>query len=594
MYGYLLVYAETFAITLFWLEILDALKKRGKFVSISGLALRDLLPYATFLCILPWVLPQGTLMTALLATFLLVGIGGLIGVISGHRSRPLPLLELVACVIIAQSGILIQFFSSPLGGYLYLDRASLPLTVLWLFFFTQFMKLANRLSGLFTGMMALFSYLVIGALLTQRVSQAGAPILAVALAGTTTCMWLAGYRYGPRRMTRPAASVWAVTAAVASVVSTSKRVAFIALLTPTLLIVAPLIFFTLLISMSYIGPKVRKLRRVYRWNLTPERLVNVVMIFCLMGNLILLSHLFVDKLAWTIGLVAVALTVFLQTARLILLRGTNEGCAPPTTGTVEVLGTNFLVGGMPAARKKVLDFLRHKDKARFVITPDALALLRSLVEEDYCNALKEADMVIPDGAGVVWAGDIIKEEPILTRTPGVELVDEILDIADNEKLGVFLLGTRDEVLNDAAAEIKRRHPNLRLVGQRNGYFTEEEEREVLVEIKKSGADVLLVAMGVPKQELWMRNHRNVLPVRLMIGCGGSLDVMAGHVVRAPKWLQKLGLEFLWRVLREPTRVKRALLLPVFVFEVLRQKVRMARGKSGGDDEDDNWCTSCHP
>jgi len=185
-------------------------------------------------------------------------------------------------------------------------------------------------------------------------------------------------------------------------------------------------------------------------------------------------------------------------------------------------------------------------------------------------------MVIPDGAGVVWAADFLTEEPALTRTPGIELVDEILQIADRDSLNIYLLGTTDEVLHDAIEEIKTRHKGLTISGFHNGFFSDDDNDDVLKSISDSKAHILLVAMGVPMQEKWMHSNRDKLPVKLMIGCGGSLDVMAGHVVRAPLWLQRLGLEWMWRVIREPARIKRILLLPVFSFEVFREKVMIAR------------------
>jgi N-acetylglucosaminyldiphosphoundecaprenol N-acetyl-beta-D-mannosaminyltransferase len=578
MYAYFQIYAEAFAATLIWVGVKDALKKHGKAVSYQGTVVNDLLTYGIFLVLIALLLPSDcSFSTGLMMAFVLIAGGGTSAVFLGYRSRPLPLLELGAAFLIVKSGILIQFFSSPLGGYLYLDRASYPLTILWLFFLTQLLKTANRLPGLFSGLIALFSYLLVGALLTQRVASPEASILAVALAGATTSLWVTGLINGPVRLASPAASIWALTAAAVSVVGTSKKVAFISVLTPVLLIVTPLIFFTILISVSYLAPKVSKAetRVVFEWSLTDERLVNVVMIFCLVGNLVLLSHLYVDSMAWSIGLSLVGLTVFLQTARLILIKGKSSTVVSPEAPTVGLFGIPFITGGMAAASLRVRKYLSG-EKPSMIITPDALALLGSLADSYYAHILGQADMVIPDGAGVVWAADFLTEQPALTRTPGIELVDEILRIADRDSLNVYLLGTTDEVLLDAVAEIKTRHKGLTISGHHNGFFSEEDNDEIVKDISDSKAHILLVAMGVPMQEKWMHSNREKLSVKLMIGCGGSLDVMAGHVVRAPEWLQTLGLEWMWRVIREPARIKRILLLPVFVFQVFREKVRNAR------------------
>jgi N-acetylglucosaminyldiphosphoundecaprenol N-acetyl-beta-D-mannosaminyltransferase len=183
-----------------------------------------------------------------------------------------------------------------------------------------------------------------------------------------------------------------------------------------------------------------------------------------------------------------------------------------------------------------------------------------------------ADVLAPDGAGVVWAADLLCDGPPLEQIPGVELVNDILEMAASRGDGVYFLGAAPGVAEKAARVAGERVLGLLVAGTRHGYFSAEEEAAVITDIRRAAPAVLLVALGVPRQEHWMVTHSDELPVRLMIGVGGTFDVLSGHRRRAPDVFQHWGLEWLYRLFDEPSRIRRMVHLPLFVIEVLRTKI----------------------
>lgn len=204
-----------------------------------------------------------------------------------------------------------------------------------------------------------------------------------------------------------------------------------------------------------------------------------------------------------------------------------------------------------------------------VVTLNAEMAMLGLADPAFRTVVENAGLVVPDGAGVVWA--LRRGGQPVGRLPGIELTQALLGLAESEGWGVYVLGASPEVNAGAVAEIVRRHPRLRLVGARDGYFTAETEDVILSSIRSAAPDILLVALGVPRQEHWIAQHQGALGVSVAIGVGGSLDVLAGKVQRAPVLMQRLNLEWLYRLLKEPWRWRRMMALPRFVGAVLKER-----------------------
>lgn len=216
---------------------------------------------------------------------------------------------------------------------------------------------------------------------------------------------------------------------------------------------------------------------------------------------------------------------------------------------------------------KVFRNIEDKKKSLVVaINPEKL--MKAKEDPGLKALLNRAEFQIPDGIGVIIASKL-KNGSISSRITGIDMMDRIVREAARTGRAVFLYGAKPGVADKAAQQLKQTYPNLIVAGTQDGY--ESDTSKVLETINKAKPDILFVAMGSPKQEQWIEQHRDNLHPTLYQGVGGSFDVLAGNVKRAPAAFQKMGAEWLYRLLKEPSRLKRQMNLPKFLFEVFTQK-----------------------
>ncbi len=238
--------------------------------------------------------------------------------------------------------------------------------------------------------------------------------------------------------------------------------------------------------------------------------------------------------------------------------------------TVDVLGVSISNVTMEEARNKVKEFVKS-DSFHSIYTPNPEIVMLAKNDAAFHQILEEADLVVPDGIGVVIASKI-KKNPLPERVAGYDLVQNTMKDAVKEGYKYYFFGSKPGTSEAAAEKMRETYPGIQIVGTRNGYFKPEDEAEIIADINNSGANILLVALGAPKQEKWIEANKHLMPnVRVAVGVGGSLDVMSGNVKRAPEVFQKLGLEWFYRLLKEPTRFKRMLVLPEFLIKVIFYK-----------------------
>ena len=218
---------------------------------------------------------------------------------------------------------------------------------------------------------------------------------------------------------------------------------------------------------------------------------------------------------------------------------------------VEILGVNVNSLTMAQAVEAVQQFIAEK-KVALVATANAEMLMRSTQDEELKDILNQADLVVPDGAGTVWAAGHLGE-PMPERVAGFDLAQELMREAPARGDRIYFFGSAPGVADKAKAKAEELYPGIQVVGTRNGFFTEADEPGIIAEIKAARPDILLAALGVPKQEKWLKKHMQELQVPVSIGVGGTLDVMAGVMERAPLWMQKAKLEWLFRGLKQPSR-----------------------------------------
>ncbi len=204
-----------------------------------------------------------------------------------------------------------------------------------------------------------------------------------------------------------------------------------------------------------------------------------------------------------------------------------------------------------------------------VVTANPEIVMVARENRSFRTILEQA-YVVPDGIGIVYAAKWTNQ-PITQRVTGVELLEALMEQADRHKWNVYLLGAAPDVTPMAAEKLAKRYPGARIVGYRNGFFQKSEEGQIVQEIARLKPHLLFVALGAPKAEEWIATHRSELQVPLVMGVGGSFDVIAGKVKRAPVVWQRLHLEWLYRLLSQPSRWRRQLAIPRFVWTVLWEK-----------------------
>ena len=237
--------------------------------------------------------------------------------------------------------------------------------------------------------------------------------------------------------------------------------------------------------------------------------------------------------------------------------------------TIKILGVPVHPYTMKGAVEKILERVSQSKKT-FVVTANAEIIMMGQSDDEYMEILNNAALVLPDGAGTVWAGRKLGYE-VPERVAGYDLFLNLMTEAAQMKLKVFFFGSAPGVAEEAKQKCEILYPGVSIVGCRDGYFKEEDNLAIVEEINNSGADLLFVALGAPKQEKWLAKFQDILKPSLLMGIGGSFDVVAGKMERAPKWMQDASLEWLFRLYKQPSRLGRMLVLPKFVIKVLRIK-----------------------
>lgn len=237
---------------------------------------------------------------------------------------------------------------------------------------------------------------------------------------------------------------------------------------------------------------------------------------------------------------------------------------------VRILGVPFQTSGFHETVADLTARIQAGERTH-VVTANPEVVMIANEDQQFQRTVEQA-YVVPDGIGIVYAAKILNY-PITERVTGIELLEGLMEQANKHQWKVFLLGASPEVNQRASQKLAHQYPNARIAGARDGFFTAAEEDQIASEVAASQADLLFVALGAPKQDVWISKYWDQLQVSLAMGVGGSFDVLAGTVKRAPYIWQKLHLEWLYRLMKQPSRWKRQLAIPRFIAAVLRNKKR---------------------
>ena len=246
-----------------------------------------------------------------------------------------------------------------------------------------------------------------------------------------------------------------------------------------------------------------------------------------------------------------------------------EACALRT----EIMGVGFDDLTLDEAAQRAAGMI-DEGGFHYVVTPNPELVDRARREEPFRQALNGADLVLPDGIGVVYAARLLGRR-LKGRCPGIDFAGKLMEHMARTGLRLYLLGAKPGVAEAAAARLEIRYPGLTICGTHDGYF--QEDAPVVEEIRRAGADVVFVCLGAPKQEYWMVKNGPATGARLTAGLGGSLDVFAGVVERPPESWQRLGLEWLYRLTKEPKRIGRMARLPLFLVSAVGERGKAGKG-----------------
>ena len=240
---------------------------------------------------------------------------------------------------------------------------------------------------------------------------------------------------------------------------------------------------------------------------------------------------------------------------------------------IDVLGVGFDDVALEQAVSLACEMMQSAEKT-YVVTPNPEIVWMARRDETLRAAINGADLVLPDGIGIILGARILGSPLRGGRVPGIDFAGALFGEMAQYGGSIFLLGAKPGVAEEAGQKLGGQYPGLVITGTADGYFTDD--TQVIDKINAAKPDVLLVCLGSPKQELWMAENASRLEVKLCAGLGGALDVFAGQVMRAPVLFRKLGLEWLYRLIRQPSRIKRMIKLPLFLLTVMIRRLSTGR------------------
>lgn len=462
-------------------------------------------------------------------------------------------------------------------------------TVLWLALSSALFARAATIPRVSLGIGAMASGTLFGVCRLQpQVTGETAPLLAILLAAACLGMLPFADRLSTGHATSGGHLLGFLVGAVA-VAGALKHTAFLVALLPLMIIGVP----AFAAVCSWLGDLVRGRRAellrpqhphlhelLIREGYSPAQVAVVMLsgtaVLCALSLLLvaMIETTFVIKTMLVIGVTIAGGVVLFVVLRLM------QPAHPPAepADEVSVLGVRVHRVTMEEAMARVEQFIRS-DTPHMIVTSDAIGVMRAQHDDELRTVMNEADLVTADGAGVILSARLLGL-PLDVRVSGCDMVSEICKVAARLGRSVYLLGAAPGVAAKAAENLKQQAPGLAVAGCRDGYFTADEEPALIAEIAALRPAVLFVALGIPRQERWIRAHLRELAVPVCIGVGGSFDVISGLKQRAPLWMQRSGLEWLYRVAREPRRLPRLWALPRLVLLTFGHLLRPPGPPSG--------------
>lgn len=474
---------------------------------------------------------------------------------------------------VAILGPRITFIGLPHGEFFYLSGfSSILLSTLWVGLFPILFQALDEIPGM-GGCLLLVSWVLLAAV-TAISSKGLTEALVMSVCGLALILVFWSRHVNVyRSLGAPLSALWGTLLAGSSMLGASKGVAFsTVMILPLGLFVIPILETSLSVLSAAFSPKPLGNMIIYRKLVVkgidhPTAVFTVTGLCALCGaSIATLQMGFFDLGSLIVALLLIGAGVYVAFART-RNHGESASARPSLWGvTVDNFSLDYALGRVGA-------WVSSRDMPRMIVTPDALAALRSRRDRRYCRIVNQASLVLPDGGGLTWALRFLGS-PVQERIPGVEFMEHLCRNAASHGWPVYFLGGKPGVAELAAQKLRKKYPGLAVSGCRDGYFPSSESENICREIRNSGTSILFVALGVPKQEYWMEENMKHLSGIVGIGVGGSFDVHSGLLKRAPLRWRKLKLEWLYRTVQEPARWRRAARLPLFVLLVFLKKLRL--------------------
>ncbi|MBR1671710.1 MAG: WecB/TagA/CpsF family glycosyltransferase, partial [Fretibacterium sp.] len=516
---------------------------------------------------------------AVMGGALLAGVAGMgEGLYPGRRWGTGCLLIGALCALLGPS---IHFIRFPDGEYVYLmPSVSFVLTALWFFVFLLLFRYLDGVPGLVGHVLAVtFALMLMASLLTGGLPSphegSGAFFMSFAGLVLLGAFWS---RFGNayRQAGRALASLWGILVAGTAILGNSKGIVFSSVFFLSLgLFAIPMIELALygisrLLTDNASSGTERLYQRMIARGLEHPDAVRFVAGVCALlsvaAALLQSPPVYVAWICWGLaGLCALAVV-------LPLLRRRRNSAIPEDKPVLWGVPFDNVSMNYAVSRARGLVSTPMDEGAQLIATVNALGMEKAVQDKTYRGILQHASMVLADGTGLLW-GMRLLGMPIQERVAGIDFAEQVCRTASVEGWPVYFLGAKGDTAATCAAALSARYPGLTVAGARDGYF-DVEDVSVPDAVAASGAKVLLVAMGLPRQEKWIAAHRGRLGPLLAVGVGGAFDVFSGRLSRAPVWAQKIGMEWLYRLLQEPGRWREDLRLAAFVLRVMAAKLRL--------------------
>lgn len=514
------------------------------------------------------------------------------------------ILQISSVLLVISTGIRIKFLSTIFmgkgAGVLYLSYFSIPATIIWIIVIIKLMEFTDFFDGLTLGI----SFIIVSGLLYAFFEQQGPLVFekrfSILLLGII--MGMLRFHHHPGKFDLGKGGIMPLGFLIAglSILGASKSVAVVGITLPLLVLWLPILVGAFLIGLSYLKGTIRGNRykpdalsdqpiKSDYFKITPKRIVTYMYLVYLYINFVILNIVFSNNIPQSIMFMLFGFIMLIQVGKLIFLipHKNQKNDKPKILNVVDILSVSIDNVSMNAALRKIEGYF-ESEELNLIVTPNTIAINLANEDPDFMRIVNTSDLRVPDGIGLIWAANFLNT-PLTERVTGIDLMKNMIALAHKKEKSIFMLGTKTEVLEQTSEILKKKHKGLKIAGMHNGYFTETQEDQIVDMINKSGADILFVALGLPKQEKWIDRHRHKLKVKVAIGIGGSFDVVSENLKRAPLFMQKTGLEWFWRLIQEPWRCHRMLALPIFVAKIFRNKVISSQIAESLTDEDNLIC-----